>query len=131
MKMKRILYILLLAMGMTMIAPLASIVDNSVAVVYSADDKAKTKQQRDREKAKAQQQREREKAKAQQQREREQRAKEQAKASRRAIPPCPRARSGAAPWGVRSIPCGSAAAGRVHSITQRITQTNGSRRRFC
>ena len=80
MKMKRILYILLLAMGMTMIAPLASIVDNSVAVVYSADDKAKTKQQRDREKAKAQQQREREKAKAQQQREREQRAKEQAKA---------------------------------------------------
>ena len=67
-------------MGMTMIAPLASIVDNSVAVVYSADDKAKTKQQRDREKAKAQQQREREKAKAQQQREREQRAKEQAKA---------------------------------------------------
>jgi outer membrane protein OmpA-like peptidoglycan-associated protein len=55
-------------------------VDNTVAVAYSADDKAKSKQQRDREKAKAQQQREREKAKAQQQREREQRAKEQAKA---------------------------------------------------
>ena len=42
MKMKRILYILLLAMGMTMIAPQASIVDNTVAAAYSADDKAKS-----------------------------------------------------------------------------------------
>ncbi|MBQ1874729.1 MAG: hypothetical protein II144_03465, partial [Paludibacteraceae bacterium] len=83
--MKRILYILLLAMGMTALAPVAALVDNRVAAVYAVDAKTKAKQQREREKAKAKKQKEREKAKAKAQKEREkakaQKQKEQAKAA--------------------------------------------------
>ena len=81
--MKRILNILLVAMGLTIIAPVASVVDNRIATVYAADAKAKAKAQREKEKAKAQ--KEREKAAAQKQKEREkaaaQKQKEQAKAA--------------------------------------------------
>ena len=41
--MKRIIYILLLAMGMAALAPLASVVDNRIAAVYAVDAKAKAK----------------------------------------------------------------------------------------
>ena len=69
--MKRILYILLLAMGMTTLAPVAALVDNRIAAVYAVDAKTKAKQQREREKAKAKKQKEREKAKAKAQKERD------------------------------------------------------------
>ena len=62
--MKRIVYILLLAMGMATVAPMVSIVDNRVAAVFAADDKAKAKAQREKEKAKAAKEKERAKAKA-------------------------------------------------------------------
>jgi len=83
--MKRILYILLLAMGMTALAPVVALVDNRVAAVYAVDAKTKAKQQREREKAKAKKQKEREKAKAKAQKEREkakaQKQREQEKAA--------------------------------------------------
>ena len=83
--MKRILYILLLAMGMVTIAPMVSIVDNRVAAAYAADDKAKAKAQAQKEKEKAAAQKEKEKAKAQAQKEKEkaqaQKEKEKAKAA--------------------------------------------------
>lgn len=60
--MKRVLYILLLAMGLGVVAPMASLVDNSVAAVYAADNKAKAKAAKEKEKAKKA--KEREKAKA-------------------------------------------------------------------
>ena len=56
--MKRIIYILLLAMGMATVAPLASVVDNSVAALYAVDAKAKAKAQREKEKAKKAKERE-------------------------------------------------------------------------
>lgn len=81
--MKRIIYILLMAIGMAVVAPVASVVDHRVAAVYAADDKAKAKAkakaQREREKAKAQKQREREKAKAQAQREKDKAAAQKKK----------------------------------------------------
>ena len=61
--MKRIIYILLMAMGMATIAPMVSVVDNRVAAVYAADAKAKAKAQREKEKAKRQKEREKAKAK--------------------------------------------------------------------
>ena len=62
MNMKRILYILLLAMGLGVVAPMASVVDNTVASAYAVDDKAKAKALKEKEKAKKE--KEREKAKA-------------------------------------------------------------------
>ena len=41
--MKRIIYILLMAMGMATVMPAVSLLDSSVAVVYAADAKAKAK----------------------------------------------------------------------------------------
>ena len=81
--MKRILYILLMAMGMAAVAPMASLVDNRIAAVYAVDAKAKAKAQREKEKAKAQREREKAKAAAQKQREKAaaQKKKEQAKAA--------------------------------------------------
>ena len=80
--MKRIIYILLLAMGMATVAPLASVVDNRVAAVYAVDAKAKAKAQREKEKAKKAKERERAKAKAAKEREKAaaQKKKEQARA---------------------------------------------------
>ena len=80
--MKRIIYILLMAMGMATIAPMVSMVDNSVSTVYAADAKAKAKAQREKEKAKRQKEREKAKAKAAKEREKAaaQKKKEQAKA---------------------------------------------------
>ena len=80
--MKRIVYILLLAMGMATVAPMVSIVDNRVAAVFAADDKAKAKAQREKEKAKAAKEKERAKAKAAKEKEKAKAAKlkEQAKA---------------------------------------------------
>ena len=80
--MKRIIYILLLAMGMATVAPLASVVDNRVAAVYAVDAKAKAKAQKEKEKAKKQKEREKAKAKAAKEREKAaaQKKKEQAKA---------------------------------------------------
>jgi len=79
--MKRILFILLTAMGVATVAPLASLVDNQVAAVYAADAKAKAQ----REKEKAKRLKEREKAKAKAAKERQKAAakkkKEQAKAA--------------------------------------------------
>ena len=77
--MKRIIYIILLAMGLAAVAPMASLVDNNVAAVYAADARAKAKAQREKEKAKLQ--KEREKAKAKAAKEREKKKKEQAKAA--------------------------------------------------
>ena len=48
--MKRIIYIILLAMGLAAVAPMASLVDNNVAAVYAADARAKAKAQREKEK---------------------------------------------------------------------------------
>ena len=81
--MKRILYILLMAMGLATVAPVASLVDNRMAAVYAVDAKAKAKAQREKEKAKAQKEREKAKAAAQKQREKAaaQKKKEQAKAA--------------------------------------------------
>lgn len=77
--MKRIIYIILLAMGLAAVVPMASLVDNNVAAVYAADPRAKAKAQREKEKAK--QQKAREKAKAKAAKEREKKKKEQAKAA--------------------------------------------------
>ena len=77
--MKRIIYIILLAMGLAAVAPMASLVDNNVAAVYAADARAKAKAQREKEKAKLQNAREKAKAKAA--KEREKKKKEQAKAA--------------------------------------------------
>lgn len=80
--MKRIISILLIAMGMATVAPMVSLVDNGVAAVYAVDARAKAKAQREKERAK--QAKEREKAKAKAAKEREKAAakkkKEQAKA---------------------------------------------------
>ena len=80
--MKRIVYIILLAMGMATIVPMVSIVDNRVSAVFAVDDKAKAKAQKEKEKAKAA--KEKEKAKAQAAKEKEkakaQAAKEKEKA---------------------------------------------------
>ena len=80
--MKRIIYIVLLAMGLATVAPLASVVDNRVAAVYAVDAKAKAKAQKEKEKAKKAKEREKAKAKAQKEREKAaaQKKKEQAKA---------------------------------------------------
>ena len=80
--MKRIIYILLLAMGMATVAPMVSVVDNRVAAVYAVDAKAKAKAQREKEKAKQAKEREKAKAKAAKEREKAaaQKKKEQAKA---------------------------------------------------
>lgn len=77
--MKRIIYIILLAMGLAAVAPMASLVDNNVAAVYAADARAKAKAQREKEKAKLQKAREKAKSKAA--KEREKKKKEQAKAA--------------------------------------------------
>lgn len=81
--MKRIISILLIAMGMATVAPMVSLVDNGVAAVYAVDARAKAKAQREKERAK--QAKEREKAKAKAAKEREKAAakkkKEQAKAA--------------------------------------------------
>ena len=52
--MKRIIYIILLAMVLAAVVPMASLVDNNVAAVYAADARAKAKAQREKEKAKQQ-----------------------------------------------------------------------------
>lgn len=80
--MKRIIYILLMAMGLATVAPMVSIVENSVSAVYAADARAKAQAQRDKERAKRQKEREKAKAKAAKEREKAaaQRQKEQAKA---------------------------------------------------
>ena len=81
--MKRIICILLMAMGLATIAPIASVMDNSIAAVYAVDAKAKAKAQREKEKAKMAKDREKAKAKAAKDREKaaEQKKKEQAKAA--------------------------------------------------
>ena len=75
--MKRIIYIILLAMGLAAVAPMASLVDNNIAALYAADPRAKAKAQREKEKAKLQ--RDREKAKAKAAKERDKKKKQQAK----------------------------------------------------
>ena len=74
-----------MAFGMAAVAPMVSLVDNTVSAVYAADDKAKAKAQAQRDKEKAKRQQEREKAKAKAAKEREkaaaQKKKEQAKAA--------------------------------------------------
>ena len=75
--MKRIIYIILLAMGLAAVAPMASLVDNNIAALYAADPRAKAKAQREKEKAKLQ--KEREKAKAKAAKERDKKKKQQAK----------------------------------------------------
>ena len=77
--MKRIIYIILLAMGLAAVAPMASLVDNNVTAVYAADARAKAKAQREKERAKLQKAREKAKAKAA--KERDKKKKEQAKAA--------------------------------------------------
>jgi len=81
--MKRVITILLLAMGLGAIAPMVSVLDNSVAAVYAVDAKAKAKAQREKEKAKQAKEREKAKAKAAKEREKAaaQKKKEQAKAA--------------------------------------------------
>ena len=81
--MKRIIYILLLAMGMATVAPMVSVVDNTASAVYAADARAKAQAQREKEKAKRQKEREKAKAKAAKEREKAaaQKKKEQAKAA--------------------------------------------------
>ena len=81
--MKRIISILLIAMGMATVAPMVSIVDNRVAAVYAVDAKAKAKAQREKEKAKQAKEREKAKAKAAKEREKAaaQKKKEQEKAA--------------------------------------------------
>ena len=78
--MKRIIYILLMAIGVATVAPVVSITDSSVAAVYAADAKAKAKAQKEKEKAKKQKEREKAKAKAAKEREKAKKQKEQAKA---------------------------------------------------
>ena len=79
--MKRILYIILFALGLTTVVPMASVVDNRIAAVYAADAKAKAKAQKEKEKAKKQKEREKAKAKAAKEREKAaaQKKKEQQK----------------------------------------------------
>ena len=81
--MKRVITILLLAMGLGTIVPMVSVFDNSVAAVYAVDAKAKAKAQRAKEKAKQAKEREKAKAKAAKEREKAaaQKKKEQAKAA--------------------------------------------------
>ena len=81
--MKRITYILLMALGMAVAAPAVSVLDSSVAAVYAVDARAKAKAQREKEKAKKAKEREKAKAKAAKEREKAaaQRKKEQAKAT--------------------------------------------------
>ena len=81
--MKRIVYILLMTMGLATVAPMVSLVDNRIAAVYAVDDKAKAKAQREKEKAKQAKEREKAKAKAAKEREKAaaQKKKEQAKAA--------------------------------------------------
>ena len=81
--MKRITYILLMALGMAVAAPAVSVLDSSVAAVYAVDAKAKAKAQKEKEKAKKAKEREKAKAKAAKEREKAaaQRKKEQAKAT--------------------------------------------------
>ena len=67
-------------MGLSTIAPLVSLVDNNVSVVYAADDKAKAKAQKEKEKAKAQKEKEKAKAKAQKEKEKAKAQKEKEKA---------------------------------------------------
>ena len=80
--MKRIIYILVMTMGMAIVAPVMSVMDQSVAAVYAVDAKAKAKAQKEKEKAKKQKEREKAKAKAAKEREKakKQKQKEQAKA---------------------------------------------------
>ena len=80
--MKRIVYILLLAVGMATVVPVLSLRESNVAVMCAADAKAKEKAQREKEKAKKL--KEREKAKAQAQKEKEKAAKDKAKAKAQA-----------------------------------------------
>ena len=75
--MKRIIYIILLAMGLAAVAPMASLVDNNIAALYAADPRAKAKAQREKETAKLQT--ERAKAKAKAAKERDKKKKQQAK----------------------------------------------------
>lgn len=81
--MKRIIYILLMAFGLAAVAPMASIVDNTVAAAYAADARAKAQAQREKEKAKRLKEREKAKAKAAKERKKAaaQKKKEQAKAA--------------------------------------------------
>lgn len=81
--MKRIICILLMAMGLTTVAPIASVMDNSIAAVYAVDAKAKAKAQREKEKAKKAKEREKAKAKAAKERDKAaaQKKKAQAKAA--------------------------------------------------
>lgn len=80
--MKRIIYILLLATGLVTVAPVVSLWDSNVTAAYAADNKAKTKAQKEKEKAKLLKQKEREKAAAKAQKEKAaaQKQKEQANA---------------------------------------------------
>ena len=78
--MKRIVYILLMAMSMATVAPIVSVVDNRVATVLAADTKdAKAKAKAQREKERAKQAKEREKAKAKAAKEREKAAAQKKK----------------------------------------------------
>lgn len=81
--MKRIIYIFLLALGMATVAPMVSVVDNTLSAVYAADARAKAQAQREKEKAKRLKEREKAKAKAAKEREKAaaQKKKEQAKAA--------------------------------------------------
>ncbi|MBR2167702.1 MAG: OmpA family protein [Paludibacteraceae bacterium] len=81
--MKRIIYILLMALGMTVVVPAVSVLDSSVATAYAVDAKAKAKAQKEKEKAEKAKEREKAKAKAAKEREKAaaQRKKEQAKAA--------------------------------------------------
>lgn len=82
--MKRIIYILLLAIGMTTMAPVATIVeDSAVSALYAQSDaraKARAKAQREREKAKAKRAKEQAKARAKKAKEQAKKKKAQAKA---------------------------------------------------
>jgi len=80
--MKRIIYILIMAIGMATVMPVVSIFDSSVAVVCAADAKAKAKAQKEKEKAKKAKEKEKAKAKAAKEKEKAKaaKAKEQAKA---------------------------------------------------
>lgn len=82
--MKRIVYIILLAIGLATIVPMASLVDNRVAAVFAVDDKAKAKAQKEKEKAKAQKEKEKAKAKAQKEKEKAKAQKEKEKAKAQA-----------------------------------------------
>ncbi len=72
-----------MAMGLATVAPIASVMDNSIAAVYAVDAKAKAKAQREKEKAKKAKEREKAKAKAAKEREKAnaQKKKAQAKAA--------------------------------------------------